>query len=117
MKHYEIVLLFRVGQNEQVDKLITNYQKLITDAGGLIHRFEDWGRLNLAYPINDERSAKYILLNVECSIDTLNQFKETIRFNDFILRHLIMSKKTAETSESIMLQQIKESKSKQTRSE
>lgn len=108
MRHYEIVFLFHPDQSEQVPAMVERYEALVQKQQGRLHRKEDWGRRQLAYPIQDVHKAHYILLNIECGQSTLDELKNAFKFNDAIIRHLIIRKKQAVTSESVMMK--KESK-------
>ncbi|MFC3909287.1 30S ribosomal protein S6 [Legionella dresdenensis] len=112
MRHYEIVFLVHPDQSEQVPAMVERYEGIITKHDGQIHRKEDWGRRQLAYPIKDLHKAHYILLNIECNQDALNEIKNAFKFNDAILRNLIISQKHAITGES---QLMKKEKDKDTR--
>jgi small subunit ribosomal protein S6 len=103
MRHYEIVFLVHPDQSEQVPAMLDRYQGMVTTAGGKIHRQEDWGRRQLAYPINKVHKAHYILLNVECPIDVLNELTSAFRFNDAVIRHLVVARDEAVTEASVML--------------
>lgn len=109
MRHYEIVFIVHPDQSEQVSAMIERYKKTITEAGGIIHRLEDWGRRQLAYPINKLHKAHYVLMNIECEPATVEELETAFRFNDAVLRHLTIKMKHAETSASPMM---KEEKSK-----
>ncbi len=109
MRHYEIVLLVHPDQSEQVPGMLDRYRSLIEEKGGSVHRSEDWGRLQLAYTIAKLHKAHYLMLNIECDGETLAELESTFKFNDAILRHLIVRKDKAETEPSIMLKR-KESK-------
>jgi small subunit ribosomal protein S6 len=109
MRHYEIVLLVHPDQSEQVPGMLERYRGLVEERGGRVHRSEDWGRLQLAYTIAKLHKAHYLLLNVECDQDTLAELEGVFRFNDAILRHLVVRKDKAETEPSVMLKR-KESK-------
>lgn len=111
MNHYEIVLLFHPDQSEQVPAMMERYTNTVTEAGGSIHRSEDWGRRQLAYPINDLHKAHYILWNVECSVDVLDELTTTFRFNDAVLRNMVIKRKSAVTEISL----IKAAESRQDR--
>ena len=100
MRHYEIVLLVHPDQSEQVPGMIERYTNLIKQGGGSIHRTEDWGRRQLAYPISKIHKAHYILFNIECDKDVLEEINTAFRFNDAVLRNLIMGCKEAITEES-----------------
>lgn len=108
MRHYEIVLLIHPDQSDQVPAMVERYKKLITEDKGVIHRFEDWGRRQLAYPINKVHKAHYVLLNVECGQTILNELSSIFRFNDAVLRHLVLSKQCAITEPSLMVRERKE---------
>lgn len=90
MRHYEVVFLVHPDQSEQVPAMIERYKTLIENGGGKIHRLEDWGRRQLAYPINNLVKAHYVLLNIEADQAVLDELVEGFRFNDAILRHLVM---------------------------
>lgn len=108
MRHYEVVFLVHPDQSEQIPGMIERYEAIIAKQKGSIHRKEDWGRRQLAYPMNDVHKAHYILMNIECNEVALDEIKTAFKFNDAILRHLIVKKKQAITQESIMMK--KESK-------
>lgn len=110
MRHYEIVFLVHPDQSEQVFSMIERYKTLIKNNQGVINRFEDWGRRPLAYPIAKVHKAHYVLLNIECSNDTLKEITNNFRFNDAILRHLVLHRKFAITEPSVMLRQKEERK-------
>ena len=109
MRHYEIVLLVHPDQSEQVSSMLERYRSLVEEKGGKVHRSEDWGRLQLAYTIVKLHKAHYLMLNIECDKETLDELEGIFRFNDAILRHLIVRKDKAETEPSVMLKR-KESK-------
>jgi small subunit ribosomal protein S6 len=111
MRHYEIMLLVHPDQSEQVPQMLERYESIINKQSGAIHRKEDWGRRALAYPINDLHKAHYILMNVECNQEALDEIKNLFKFNDAIIRTLILNKKAAITSESPMMRKetVKES--------
>jgi small subunit ribosomal protein S6 len=100
MRHYEIVFLVHPDQSEQVSGMVERYSSLITNGGGTIHRLEDWGRRHLAYPINKIHKAHYILMNIECSGEVLDELSHNFRFNDAIIRDLVVRRKEAITEES-----------------
>ena len=102
MRHYEVTLIVHPDQSSQVTTMIEKYKELITTGGGIVHREEDWGRKHLAYPINKIYKAHYLMMNIECDKDTLDKLNYNFRFNDAILRNLIISKKEAITEPSIM---------------
>ncbi len=109
MRHYEVVFIVHPDQSEQVPAMIERYRTLITSNGGTIHRLEDWGRRQLAYPIQKIHKAHYVLMNIECSLAVLEELELAFKFNDAVLRHLTMATKTAVTEPSPMM---KEEKSK-----
>ena len=104
MRHYEITLIVHPDQSSQVTTMIEKYKELITSGGGIVHRQEDWGRKHLAYPINKIYKAHYLMMNVECDQETLDKLNYNFRFNDAVIRNLIISKSEAITSPSIMLE-------------
>ena len=103
MRHYEIVFLVHPDQSEQVPAMIERYKTLIENGEGKIHRLEDWGRRQLAYPINNLVKAHYVLLNIEAGQDVLTELVEGFRFNDAILRHLVMRRDEADTEQSLIM--------------
>lgn len=100
MRHYEIVFLVHPDQSEQVPGMVERYTGLIKDSGGQVHRLEDWGRRHLAYPINKIHKAHYILMNIECNGEVLEELSHNFRFNDAIIRDLVIRQKEAITEES-----------------
>ncbi|MBE0482469.1 MAG: 30S ribosomal protein S6 [Bacterioplanes sp.] len=90
MRHYEIVFLVHPDQSEQVPAMVERYTNTIEGAGGKIHRFEDWGRRHLAYPINDVHKAHYILMNIECTQEVLDELSANFRYNDAVLRNMVI---------------------------
>jgi small subunit ribosomal protein S6 len=109
MRHYEVVFIVHPDQSEQVPAMIERYRTQITTGGGNIHRLEDWGRRQLAYPIQKIHKAHYVLMNIECNQTVLEELEHGFKFNDAVLRHLTLSTKTAVTAPSPMM---KEEKSK-----
>jgi len=103
MRHYEITLIVHPDQSSQVTTMIEKYKELITSGGGIVHREEDWGRKHLAYPINKIYKAHYLMMNIECDQETLDKLNYNFRFNDAVIRNLIISKSEAITEPSIML--------------
>ena len=103
MRHYEIVFLVHPDQSEQVGGMIERYTKLIEEDGGKIHRLEDWGRRQLAYPINKIHKAHYIMINVECSAKALEELTENFRYNDAVIRNMVIRRDEAITEQSDML--------------
>lgn len=106
MRHYEIVYLVHPDQSEQVNAMADRYKSVITEGGGTVHRYEDWGRRQLAYPINKIHKAHYILMNVEVSQEILDEIENLFRFNDAIIRSLVLKMKGPETEPSIMMKEV-----------
>ncbi|HET7676005.1 MAG TPA: 30S ribosomal protein S6 [Gammaproteobacteria bacterium] len=100
MRHYEIVFLVHPDQSEQVPAMIERYRSMIESGDGKIHRLEDWGRRQLAYPINKVVKAHYVLMNIECGQETLDEIVGAFRFNDAVLRHLVINRASAITEQS-----------------
>jgi small subunit ribosomal protein S6 len=103
MRHYEIVFLVHPDQSEQVTSMVDRYRATIESKGGKIHRFEDWGRRQLAYPIKKAYKAHYILMNVECDKDVVAELDNAFYYNDAVLRSMIMQRDEAITEESPMM--------------
>ncbi len=112
MRHYEIVLLVHPDQSEQVPAMVERYTTVVTEAGGTIHRNEDWGRRQLGFPIQDLHKAHYVLLNVEVSDETIDDLKTTFRFNDAILRSMVIRRKDAVVEASPMMKSVEAKKAK-----
>ena len=112
MRHYEVTLIVHPDQSSQVTTMIEKYKELITTGGGIVHREEDWGRKHLAYPINKIYKAHYLMMNIECDKDTLDKLNYNFRFNDAILRNLIISRSQAITVPSIMVTEAEKEKDK-----
>lgn len=110
LRHYEIVFLVHPDQSEQVPSMINRYKTLINNGSGKVHRLEDWGRRPLSYPINKITKAHYILMNIECDDKTLKELTSSFRFNDAVIRNLVLRKKTAITEPSPMLKTKEDSK-------
>ncbi|NOY17438.1 MAG: 30S ribosomal protein S6 [Gammaproteobacteria bacterium] len=109
MRHYEIVFLVHPDQSEQVPAMIERYKTLIEEASGSIHRLEDWGRRQLAYPIKKIHKAHYVLMNIECSLEVLREIENIFRFNDAIIRSLVQKKDDAVTESShLMNEKVRE---------
>jgi small subunit ribosomal protein S6 len=100
MRHYEIVFLVHPDQSEQVPSMIERYTGSIKETGGQIHRLEDWGRRHLAYPIQKIHKAHYVLMNIECDNETLAELNNTFRFNDAVIRSMVIRTKDAVTGDS-----------------
>ena len=108
MKHYEVVFLVHPDQSEQVPAMIERYRSTIESQGGTIHRLEDWGRRQLAYPINKVHKAHYVLMNVECPIEAMQEIESAFRFNDAVIRNLILTTKEAVTEASPLVKSKEE---------
>ena len=113
MRHYEIVFLVHPDQSEQVPAMVEKYQGMVTEAGGQVHRSEDWGRRQLAHPINKIHKAHYALLNIECPFDVISEIKTAFKFNDAVLRHLILQREEAVTEASPMAVAVAEEKQRE----
>jgi len=109
MRHYEVVFIVHPDQSEQVPAMIERYRTLVTSNGGAMHRLEDWGRRQMAYPIQKIHKAHYVLMNIECNQFVLDELEHAFKFNDAVLRHLTMATKDAVVAPSPMM---KEEKSK-----
>jgi len=107
MRHYEIVFIVHPDQSEQVPAMVERYRTLVTGKNGHIHRLEDWGRRQLAYPIQKIHKAHYVLMNIECDQVTLDELEHAFKFNDAVLRHLIIKTKAAVTIPSAMMKEEK----------
>ncbi len=107
MRHYEVVFIVHPDQSEQVPAMIERYRTLVTSTGGTMHRLEDWGRRQLAYPIQKIHKAHYVLMNIECTLEALAELEHGFKFNDAVLRHLTMSTKTAAIAPSPMMKEEK----------
>ena len=103
MRHYEVVFMVHPDQSEQVPAMVERYKSLIEGANGKIHRLEDWGRRQLAYPIENLVKAHYVLMNIECDQSVLNELTDGFRFNDAVLRHLVLSMDEAVTEQSLIM--------------
>lgn len=103
MRHYEVVFLVHPDQSEQVPGMIERYTGIVKASGGAVHRLEDWGRRQLAYPINKVHKAHYVLMNVECDQNSLSELKDAFRFNDAVLRNLIIQSDSAVTEPSPLI--------------
>ncbi|SDK55950.1 30S ribosomal protein S6 [Microbulbifer yueqingensis] len=110
MRHYEIVFLVHPDQSEQVPGMVERYTATIKDSGGQVHRLEDWGRRRLAYPINKIHKAHYVLMNVECTEEALEELTTNFRYNDAVLRNMVIREDEAITEESPIMKAEKESR-------
>ena len=107
MRHYEIVFIVHPDQSEQVPGMIERYRQMVTSRAGHIHRLEDWGRRQLAYPIAKLHKAHYVLMNIECDQETLTELDHAFKFNDAVVRHLIVNMTRAVTEPSPMMKEEK----------
>lgn len=117
MRHYEIVFLVHPDQSEQVPAMIERYTSMVETGNGKVHRLEDWGRRQLAYPINNLVKAHYVMFNIEADQAVLNELVETFRFNDAILRHLVVRRDEAVTEQSLIMKNKDDKGDKPERSE
>jgi small subunit ribosomal protein S6 len=107
MRHYEVVFIVHPDQSEQVPAMVERYRQMVTGRGGKIHRLEDWGRRQLTYPIQKVHKAHYVLMNVECDNETLNEMEHAFKFNDAVLRHLVVRMSGPMTAPSPMMKEEK----------
>ncbi|MDR3086356.1 MAG: 30S ribosomal protein S6 [Azoarcus sp.] len=107
MRHYEIVFIVHPDQSEQVPAMIERYKGIVTARNGQTHRLEDWGRRQMAYPIQKVHKAHYVLMNIECDGETLGELEHAFKFNDAVLRHLVVKMKKAVTTSSPMMKEEK----------
>jgi small subunit ribosomal protein S6 len=107
MRHYEICFIVHPDQSEQVPGMVERYRAIVAAKNGTIHRLEDWGRRQLAYPIQKIHKAHYVLMNIECDGETLNELEHSFKFNDAVLRHLTVKMKAAVTTPSPMMKDEK----------
>jgi small subunit ribosomal protein S6 len=112
MRHYEIVFIVHPDQSEQVPAMVERYRATIAARGGQIHRVEDWGRRQLAYMIEKLAKAHYVCLNIECDQETLDELEHAFKFNDAVLRHLIVKTKKAEAAPSPMMKEVQREEAK-----
>ena len=112
MRHYELVFVVHPDQSEQVPAMIEKYQAQISASKGKIHRLEDWGRRQLAYSIKKIHKAHFVLMNIECSIETLAELEHGFKFNDAVIRNMILQRKTAITEKSSILKDEEEDNNK-----
>ncbi len=110
MRHYEIIFLVHPDQSEQVPGMVERYTSSVTESGGTVHRLEDWGRRQLAYPINKIHKAHYVLMNIECGEAVLEELTTNFRYNDAVLRNLVIRADEAVTEESPIMKAEKESR-------
>lgn len=105
MRHYEVVFLVHPDQSEQVPAMVERYRSIIDTEGGSVHRFEDWGRRQLAYPIQKIHKAHYILMNIECNQTALDELENAFRFNDAVLRSMFIKRDAAVIDQSVMMKE------------
>lgn len=117
MRHYEIVFLVHPDQSEQVPGMVERYTASVTESGGTVHRLEDWGRRQLAYSINKIHKAHYVLMNVECTEEVLEELTTTFRYNDAVLRNMVIRVDEAITEESHIMKAEKENRERKQRSD
>ena len=113
MRHYEVVFLVHPDQSEQVPAMAERYQNMITGAGGAVHRHEDWGRRQLAHPIAKAHKAHYVLFNIECNAETLEELTGAFKFNDAVLRHLVIARDKAISEASPMAKAVEDEKQRE----
>jgi len=107
MRHYEVVFIVHPDQSEQVPAMVDRYRTMVTGRKGQIHRLEDWGRRQLAYPIQKVHKAHYVLMNIECDKESLAELEHAFKFNDAVLRHLIVATTEAKVAPSPMMKEEK----------
>ena len=115
MRHYEIVFLVHPDQSEQVPAMIERYRSLIEGGDGRIHRLEDWGRRQLAYPINKVHKARYVLMNIECAPSVLQELETAFKFNDAVIRTLTLARDEAVTAPSLLAKENQDAAAKPVR--
>ena len=115
LRHYEVVFLVHPDQSEQVPAMIERYKALVETDGGKLHRLEDWGRRQLAYPIANLAKAHYVMLNIEVSQNALNELESGFRFNDAVLRHLVVRRDEADTEPSFIIKSKEKDDAKSSR--
>ena len=103
MRHYEIVFMVHPDQSEQVPGMIDRYSKIVEAGSGKVHRLEDWGRRHLAYPIQKVHKAHYVLMNIECGQDVMDELSSNFRYNDAVLRNLVIKTDEADTEETLIM--------------
>lgn len=112
MRHYEIVFMVHPDQSEQVPSMVERYSSAITTTGGTVHRLEDWGRRQLAYPINKIHKAHYVLMNVECTAEALEELTTNFKYNDAVLRNLVIKRDAAIVEETPIMKEEREEKAR-----
>lgn len=117
MRHYEVVFIVHPDQSEQVPAMIERYQTMVTTHGGTVHRLEDWGRRQLAYPIQKLVKAHYVCFNIECGQVAMDELEHSFRYNDAILRSLVIKTKAAHTTPSIMMKSVEREEARKSTTE
>ncbi|BAO80483.1 ribosomal protein S6 [Serpentinimonas raichei] len=112
MRHFEIIMLIHPDQSEQVPAMLERYKGMIAAGGGLIHRIEDWGRRQMAYQINKLSKAHYLCINIEANQAVMAELDHAFRFNDAVLRHLVVQRKQADTGPSAMMRSVEREESR-----
>ncbi len=110
MRNYEIVLMFDINQDSLTEQTMDKYQKIISSKGGKVDRYEDWGNLKLAYEINKNNKARYVMMNIQADNQVIDEISGLIKFNDSILRHIILQRTKAYTESSVMMNREKTNK-------
>ncbi|NNG12738.1 MAG: 30S ribosomal protein S6, partial [Halobacteria archaeon] len=113
MRHYEVVFLVHPDQSEQVPAMIDRYRATIESDGGTVHRLEDWGRRQLAYPIQKLHKAHYVLMNIECSTSVLDELNSSFRFNDAVIRNMVITRKEAISEPSLLMKKPEEKRERE----
>ncbi|MGI9338293.1 MAG: 30S ribosomal protein S6 [Gammaproteobacteria bacterium] len=108
MPHYEVIAIIHPDQHARAGEMAERYKKIVSDGGGIVHRFEDWGLRTLAYPMKKQRRAQYILLNIECEAKTLGELQENFRFSDAVMRSMVVRCDAAISEDSPMMKKIQE---------
>jgi len=114
LRHYEVVFIVHPDQSEQVPAMVDRYRQMVESREGKMHRVEDWGRLQLSYPIQKIGKAHYVLMNIECDQPAVDELEHAFRFNDAVLRHLMVKMPKAETGQSPMMRRIQKEEAKKT---
>ena len=115
MRHYEVVFLVHPDQSEQVPAMVERYKAIVETDGGQVHRFEDWGRRQLAYPINKAHKAHYVLMNVECSQENMDELTSAFRFNDAVIRNMVIRCDEAIREQSLLAKSKEEERERESR--
>ena len=110
LRHYEVVAIIHPDQHERAEAMAERYKKIVTGGGGVVYRFEDWGRRNLAYIIQNQKQAQYILMNIECDEQTLKNLEESFKFSDTVMRTLIIRRPAAVSEDSPVVKKMKKNK-------